>query len=330
MRLLLISDTHGDLMEINSLAKSNRCDAVIHAGDFGFYDEQSPEKLSDREINIIIRYSTLSTSEKNRLLDLPPESRKSYLQTDWSLSDLPKYLEDKCRFDIPVYTVWGNHEDASVLEKLCQKIYTVPNLNILHESNTFLDPGIRIFGLGGNIITGKKFFQSPFAGKGGKVWSTISQFIKLIEQCKEARQKNEHRILVSHVSPGKEPLVTLLGICLDADFVVSGHMDPKFPFCWSEFSIREFREATDRIDEWIEKIKIIANELDESAMVSVLQLQEIYRTKIMQLASPETSYQPPGWYQNMHCINLPDFGKGYAVLEFANGVCNFESYSQLK
>ncbi len=39
MRFLLLSDTHGKLGIINDLAADFRADAVIHAGDFGFYDE---------------------------------------------------------------------------------------------------------------------------------------------------------------------------------------------------------------------------------------------------------------------------------------------------
>ena len=37
MRLLLISDTHGKLDIINELSAQTQADAVIHAGDFGFY-----------------------------------------------------------------------------------------------------------------------------------------------------------------------------------------------------------------------------------------------------------------------------------------------------
>jgi hypothetical protein len=39
MRLLLISDTHGKLGIINELVAHVRVDAVIHAGDFGFFDD---------------------------------------------------------------------------------------------------------------------------------------------------------------------------------------------------------------------------------------------------------------------------------------------------
>lgn len=39
-RILLVSDTHGNVDIINEKATQTNADFVIHAGDFGFYDEQ--------------------------------------------------------------------------------------------------------------------------------------------------------------------------------------------------------------------------------------------------------------------------------------------------
>ena len=57
MRFLLISDTHGRLGVIDELADRVRADAVIHAGDFGFFDEGSFERLSDRELRFHVVHS---------------------------------------------------------------------------------------------------------------------------------------------------------------------------------------------------------------------------------------------------------------------------------
>ena len=53
-RILLISDTHGNLDIINQLVAQTNADMVIHAGDFGFYDEQSIYRLSILFISIIV------------------------------------------------------------------------------------------------------------------------------------------------------------------------------------------------------------------------------------------------------------------------------------
>jgi len=57
MRLLLISDTHGRLGIIDALASHVRADAVIHAGDFGFYDDGSYGRLSARELRLQVVHS---------------------------------------------------------------------------------------------------------------------------------------------------------------------------------------------------------------------------------------------------------------------------------
>ena len=64
MRFLLISDTHGKLEVVNELADSTQADAVIHAGDFGFYDDESYDRLSERELRLHIVHSDLAPLKK--------------------------------------------------------------------------------------------------------------------------------------------------------------------------------------------------------------------------------------------------------------------------
>ncbi|MBN1257384.1 MAG: metallophosphoesterase [Planctomycetes bacterium] len=49
-RFLLISDTHGKLDIINDLAFQTKADAVIHTGDFGFYNNGSYERLVGQDL----------------------------------------------------------------------------------------------------------------------------------------------------------------------------------------------------------------------------------------------------------------------------------------
>src|SRR5262249_54929931 len=65
MRLLLLSDTHGHLTSIDALARDAGADAVVHAGDFGFYDEGSADRLEARELFLRVVHS-----------ELPPDQRK--------------------------------------------------------------------------------------------------------------------------------------------------------------------------------------------------------------------------------------------------------------
>lgn len=47
-RILCIADIRGDLSLLNTLAASTRASAVIHTGDFGFYDENSLHTISEK------------------------------------------------------------------------------------------------------------------------------------------------------------------------------------------------------------------------------------------------------------------------------------------
>ena len=56
-KILLISDTHGDLDIINDRVADTNADMVIHAGDFGFYDDGSVNYLSTRELRLLVAHS---------------------------------------------------------------------------------------------------------------------------------------------------------------------------------------------------------------------------------------------------------------------------------
>jgi len=71
MKFLLISGTHGRLEVIDELTDRVRADAVIHAGDFCFFDDGSFERLSDRELGLHVKHSDLSrTDRKPRLIPI--------------------------------------------------------------------------------------------------------------------------------------------------------------------------------------------------------------------------------------------------------------------
>ena len=75
MGFLLISDTYGKLGIINELVAETQADAVIHSGDFGFYEDASYERLSERELRLHIVHSTLPPEERERILALPRVER---------------------------------------------------------------------------------------------------------------------------------------------------------------------------------------------------------------------------------------------------------------
>ncbi|MFI4937216.1 MAG: metallophosphoesterase [Candidatus Berkiellales bacterium] len=152
MRALLISDTHGNLDIINHLIDKTKADLVIHAGDFGFYDESSYQHLSSRELLLLITHSPY---------------RKEY------------------------------------------------SLDKQTDKNTLIEI------VSGNFLVSQKMLKQPIAGNAGKVWATLHQFGVLYQKL---QGKTKPSIFVSHVSPGKEPLLTRLMIHFMPKFWISGHM----------------------------------------------------------------------------------------------------------
>lgn len=127
-------DTHGDVGVINDLAGRTQADTVIHAGDFGFYDDGSYERLSDRELRLQIAHSDLSGAEKERILKLPRERKIQVAREHGMLGEFPHYITGLRRFDVPVYAVWGNHEDEDVIERFFRGDIAIENLHILYAA----------------------------------------------------------------------------------------------------------------------------------------------------------------------------------------------------
>jgi predicted phosphodiesterase len=315
-KILLISDTHGKLDALSEKISQTKPDFVIHAGDFGFYDEQSLARLSPRELRLLVSHSPFwhqynidKQSHKNELMDIV---KKHHL-----LGDFPDYISGKKRFSVPIYSVWGNHEDVQVLKNLRVGL-KIHNLNLLDENNFYefrhkekLE--FSLYGLGGNFLTTKKFFDEPVAGNGGKVWSTLHQFGVLYNQVK---YKNEPSIFVSHVSPGKEPLLTRLMLHFMPNFWISGHMGAPFACVWNQFTIHEMNETLD----WL---RVDTGFIEEQYKLGHLSEEAILAYEIIRRDIPKED----DWFKKMWYINLPDAKDGHAVLIVEDGRFSLETFS---
>ena len=316
-KILLLSDTHGNLNRINELAAITKSDFVIHAGDFGFYDERSVHRLSHRELRLLITHSHLRdkhpVDEHTKREDLINIIKNHNL-----LGEFPDYLSGDQRFDLPVYAVYGNHEDVRVLQNLRDN-NLINNLHILDENhfhqfknNDELE--FSLYGLGGNFLMSKKLFDKPIAGNCGKVWSTLHQFGVLY---KTVKNKGKPSIFVSHVSPGKEPLLTRLISNFMPNFWISGHMGAPFTCVWNQFAIREINEAL----AWFEvDIDLIEAQFKQG----ILSEEALIAFEVIKRDIPRKDY----WFKKMWNINLPDAKEGYAILNYDEGRFSLETHSK--
>ncbi len=315
-RILLISDTHGKLDTINEKVSQTKADFVIHAGDFGFYDEQSLTRLSSRELRLLISHSPFwrqyqidKQSNREVLIDIV---KKHQL-----LGDFPDYISGKKQFSVPIYAVWGNHEDVQVLKNL-RKELKIHNLHLLDENHYYEfhreeNLEFSLYGLGGNFLTTNKLFDKPIAGNGGKVWSTLHQFGVLYNHVKH---KNKPSLFVSHVSPGKEPLLTRLILHFMPNFWISGHMGAPFACIWNQFTIHEMEEALN----WLTVDTVF---IEEQYKLGHLSEEAILAYEIIKREIPKSD----DWFKKMWNINLPDAKDGHAILIVEDERFSLETYA---
>ena len=317
MRFLLLSDTHGKLGIINELAAEAEADAVIHAGDFGFYDEGSYERVSERELRLHITHSDLELGQKTEMLGLDHEKKAAACRETCPLSDLPMYIDGRLRFEIPVYAVWGNHEDRNVVEGFVRGDLEVENLHLLTHRTAYRVGPALVYGLGGNFLPGSKLLQKPIAGAAGRVWSTLSQYVDLIQAIDGQEDQSGTRIFVSHVSPGKEPFVEFIGARTSAEFTVSGHMGAPYPMVWNPFAVRSIEDASRRLQRGILETKQSCIEARGSETAKVEQAFSVIDRIPETEARLGRGVKVPRWYRKMSHISLPDADIGYAVLDLA-------------
>ena len=315
MRFLLISDTHGKLGVIDELADHVRADAVIHAGDFGFFDDGSFERLSDRELRLHVAHSDLPRTERDRILTLSRNAMIKTAREHRLLGAFQPFLEGVESFHVPVYAVWGNHEDKGVVERLFRGEVAVTNLHILHHRHGYWIGPAFIYGLGGNVLPGSKMMQRPIAGGGGKIWSTLSQYSDLIQTVERDAAPSGVRIFVSHVSPGKKPFVELIGARTGADFTVSGHMGAPASMVWNPFAVSTVEEAEKRLREGFAAARESCLDTAKTNASRVAETLDFIGRVPEDTIALGRNVKAPAWYRRMTHINLPDAHVGYAVLD---------------
>ena len=238
MKILLVTDTHGRNLDlISSYAAEMNAERCIHAGDFGFYRENSVDAFTKRELSLLIEHGNLPEDQKSALReDASTDELRALVAQNRLTGDFLEYLAGRKRFACPVCATWGNHDDAEVVLDMIRA--PVPNLTVLHE-NAFLDLGdIALLGLGGNclpwqtIVSTNGLLQRPFAAScrrgtlpGSRVrpTSVLVQYARLLKTARSI-PAGRHVVLVTHASPLVEPFLELVAWQTGAEVTVSGHM----------------------------------------------------------------------------------------------------------
>ncbi|KAJ3918256.1 hypothetical protein F5877DRAFT_42917 [Lentinula edodes] len=343
-RILCIADIRGRLSAINDLAREVNAVAVIHTGDFGFFEATSLDRINDRTLRHLTMYSPLvASAQRTHLLQQNSPLRNS---VDISiLSEFPLLLSGNLRLNVPVYTVWGACEDIVIMEKFRAKTYEVPNLNILDEATThLLDLGgvkLRLLGLGGAVVPHKMFDNgdgsATIAGGQGTMWTTTLQLGELVDTAQRVHDPSETRLLVTHASPGREGIIAQLALVCKADLTISAGLHFRYSTSWNEFSVladyEGFRrklllgkETFDKVWESVKaQVDVVVDENQRVLLDKALNVLERIPPPIGPGGAP--TGDEPMW-KNCWNWNLCDAAYGSLILDVREGRVSAELKSQ--
>ncbi|KAG6845846.1 hypothetical protein H0H87_002537 [Tephrocybe sp. NHM501043] len=346
-RILCIADIRGRLSALNDLAREANAKAIIHTGDFGFFEASSLEGtiINDRTLRHLTMYSPLIPSAQRTHL-LSPENPPSLIRSTLSislLSEFPLLLSGQLKLSVPVYTVWGACEDVRVLEKFRLGTYNVDNLHVIDEATTrLLDVGgvkLRLLGLGGAVVGHKMFDcgdgRATIAGGQGTMWTTALQIGELVDTAQRVFDPSETRVLLSHASPGREGLIAQLALAVKADLTVSAGLHFRYATSYNEFSVQGdyegFRQklvagkaAFDRVWEGVRpQVEAVMDEGQKVLMDKALSVVERVPPELQQGGQGEE----PAW-KNCWNWNLCDAAYGTLVLDVREGRVSAELKSQ--
>lgn len=232
--MIVVAGVEGRLSLLNELAAQHRTRAIIHTGNFGFYDRDSVTGLSLANLRLVLarRGEAVSPTVDN---DDESTLRAMAAHNVTLLSELPLFVAGERRLDIPLYVIWGPQEDVAVIEKFRKGIYHVPNLYIVdHRTSYAISTDhltLRLFGLGGTFNYHRLFDvgrgSDTVSGGEGSTWANLIQMGELLDMAdryaspSERDQSSEVRLFLCQNNPAREPLAHLLATELRADFVVS-------------------------------------------------------------------------------------------------------------
>ncbi|KAJ4468728.1 hypothetical protein J3R30DRAFT_1598991 [Lentinula aciculospora] len=354
-RILCIADIRGRLSAINDLAREVNAVAVIHTGDFGFFETNSLDRINDRTLRHLTMYSPLvASAQRTHLLQQNTPLRNS---VDISiLTEFPLLVSGNLRLNIPVYTVWGACEDVVIMEKFRAKTYEVPNLNILDEATThLLDLGgvkLRLLGLGGAVVPHKMFDNgdgsATIAGGQGTMWTTTLQIGELVDTAQRIHDPSETRLLVTHASPGREGLIAQLALVCKADLTISAGLHFRYSTSWNEFSVladyEGFRrklllgkEAFDKVWESVKaQVGVVVDENQRVLLDKALNVVERIPPPLgpggaptgMTPAKEALAAQDEPMWKNCWNWNLCDAAYGSLILDVREGRISAELKSQ--
>eukprot|EP01135_Chromosphaera_perkinsii_P003602 Nk52_evm11s249 gene=Nk52_evmTU11s249 len=351
LKILMVSEVRGRLTWLNDLASRVGANVVIHTGNFGFFDEHSYEGLDVSQLKtkfiahasenyLLMNYKQTGARStatylnmndfKAKVMSWGEKQTREMVRKHLPFSELNEFLSGKKKFKVPVYTNFGHTEDIRVLEKFSNGSYKVKNLHLVDERNSFVignsnsmeGTRIRVYGIGGSVMYEKLFDNGDglgmTAGENGKTWLTLLQIGQLLDTARTTYHSSEVRILMSHVSPGREALVGQLACLLKTDFVVSGNLHSRYGVMYNDWSAHAVENveayysdcSKEIIGLWEQvkgQVKDCCTEEEDRLFKQALLITEVVPSERHEFRN--TWYIGLPEFSNLHCLSSNSFAR---------------------
>ncbi|QFZ30229.1 hypothetical protein EJF18_70307 [Clavispora lusitaniae] len=258
LRLVAVSDIQGNWDALDLIAGQHKAGAIIHTGNFGFWNSGTVGRASDvgylkqivafsdvlpqKTVLALNNLSTINGSAAHKSGDKPVESPdfKDELAKVESLSHMDKYISGEKTLPCPVYTIVGPLDDPVIVEEVMCGAVDIPNLHIVSHDQAYTlkvsenGPDVQLYGLGGNLKVHSLFdngsVDGRLCGKVGDLWITLAQVAHLFLNHQSLQENGPSiKIFMSHSPVIKTPLLEHLAIITGADFTISQGLHFKYP-----------------------------------------------------------------------------------------------------
>ena len=214
IRILLISDTHGRMDSVNVLAEKTGAEYCFHLGDLCTYTRESVDLFPADMLYKQLKHSPLCTGQELAACADDPERLRQLVKKYRTYGNFEEYLSGARHFNIPVYAVTGNNDDAGMEQTL--RGSPVHNLTFLNEHTQIFLGGFQICGLGGGCRS--EAVASAFRG-----CCFSSEQIEKLEKSLSSVQENIPRILLTHIPPQENDDLARLVKAARPVLILCGH-----------------------------------------------------------------------------------------------------------
>ena len=226
---MLISDTHGRMDSVNVLAEKTGAEYCFHLGDLCTYTRESVDLFPADMLYKQLKHSPLCTGQELAACADDPERLRQLVKKYRTYGNFEEYLSGARHFNIPVYAVTGNNDDAALEKQLLKK--PPRNLLFLNEKKQVFLENFMICGIGGGFY---EFFEDGSTFQG---CCFHPEQIEELQKNASLTDPETPRILLMHVPPSENELLIRLIRSIKPVLTLCGHthhwgeavIDGRFP-----------------------------------------------------------------------------------------------------